>query len=47
MKYIKPQMECVIFPVEDVISTSYQPSVPGASETNTLPTVDPDEGAIV
>ena len=44
MKYMEPEMECVKFAAEDIIGTS---SYPGEGETDPLPTIDPDEGAIV
>lgn len=40
-KYIEPEMECVIFAVEDIITTS------SPNEGSSIPTIDPDEGMIV
>lgn len=41
MNYVKPEIECITFPVEDIIATSYGESTPD------LVPIDPDEGVIV
>ena len=47
MKYMKPEMECVMFDVEDIITTSIEHTNTVPSEITTIPTIDPDEGTIV
>jgi hypothetical protein len=43
MKYMEPEMQCIRFAVEDIITTS---SVELPTESELIP-IDPDEGAIV
>ena len=47
-KFVEPEILCRKFAVEDILTTSsIEATEPESSETEVMPTIDPDEGIII